>query len=451
MTTFQQSKLAELLDALSRAAAQNAAEQSREILHGSQPAEIAAVLQSLPHEQRLQVWNALPAEQRGSVLVEMSEGARAVLIRAATPDSVAEVARGLEIDDLADLLAELPEAAEREVLARLGGPERESLRTVLSFAADTAGGLMDVDTVTVRPDVSVAVTLSFLRRRGTLPANTEGLFVLDGDGRFLGVVPLTRLATASPNVLLESLLDRYAPRVDPDMPATEVAGLFQDQDLLSAAVVDRDGHLLGRISSDDVVDVIAEQGESVVRRIGGVPEHDDLFAGPLASTATRTPWLASGFVGAAVTASLVHRFESTIVAFAALAALMPIVASMGGVAAMQTVTVTIRGLARGRINSANARGVIRRELCIAMLSGLLLGAGVLVAVGFWLDNWRIGAAAGAALILSFVAAASIGVLLPLTLQRLRIDPAPAAGLITTSTDAIGYTLLLALATIALSW
>jgi magnesium transporter len=200
-----------------------------------------------------------------------------------------------------------------------------------------------------------------------------------------------------------------------------------------------------------VVDVIAAQSETAVRRIAGIPRRDEVFASPLMSMAIRTPWLALGLAAAAITAFIVRRFETTIAEVAVLAALMPIVASMSGAAAMQTVTLTIRSLARGRITSDNAWAVIRRELSIAMLSGLVLGVTVLVVIGLWLDHWGIGAAAGMALFLGFVAAGSIGILVPLTLHRLQIDPAPAAGLITTSTDAIGYGLLLVLGTLVLLW
>jgi magnesium transporter len=418
---------------------------------GASPADLALRLESLPHDRRVRLWNSLPHEHRGPALSEMSASSRAVLIRTVPPEALAEAALTMELDDLADLLAELPEEAARVVLSRMGAREREGLRMILSFPADSAGGLMDLDVVTVRSDVTVAVALRFLRRRGHLPANMESLFALDAEGRFLGVIPLARLATADAEDVLESILQPYAPRIDPYTPAAEVARLFQDHDVLSAAVVDQDGRLLGRISSDDVVDVIAAQSETTVRRIAGLPQHDEVFASPLRSMAVRTPWLAFGLAGAVTTAFIVRRFEATIAEIAVIAALMPIVASMSGVAAMQTVTLTIRNLARGRITSENAPAVIRRELSIAMLGGLVLGVAVLVAVGLWLDHWGIGAAAGMALFLGFVAAGSIGILVPLTLHRLQIDPAPAAGLISTSTDAIGYGLLLLLGTLVLLW
>lgn len=318
--------------------------------------------------------------------------------------------------------------------------------------ANSAGQLMDRDSsVTIGPHLSVAEALDQLRSRGTLPKDTDQVFAADAAGHYLGAIPLTRLLSANLEKRLEALLQREGPRIYPDTPATEVARLFEHLDLVSAPVTDADGKLLGRIGAEAIVDFMVRSAEVSARRMGGAAVRDSLFARPFFSTRIRTPWLAFGMIGALLTAFLVHRFETSIATLAALAALGPIIASMGGVVAMQTATLTIRGLARGQIASDNAWAVLRREFGIAALGGLLLGAIILIGVGLWLGHWWIGAAAGMSLVLSFVVASAVGVFVPLTVHKFGRDPALAAGWLTTTTDVVGYTLLLALATVVLTW
>jgi magnesium transporter len=328
--------------------------------------------------------------------------------------------------------------------------DRERLRTVLSFSEDSAGGLMNTDTVSLRPDVTVEVVQRYLRMRGELPEKTDSLFVVDRFDRYLGTVPLTRLLTEDPEQLVGEILQSEAPTIDPTTPAHEVAQLFQDRDLVSAAVVTTDGRLLGRITIDDVVDVIREEAQHSVMSMAGLPDEEDVFAGVLLSTRRRSLWLGINLVTALLASTVVQTFEGTIEKVAALAALMPIVASMGGIAGTQTVTLIIRALALGQIEWANAKWLLFKEMGVGALNGLLWAVVVGVVTSLRFGTWKIASIIAAAMLINLLAAAAVGVIVPLTLRRMRIDPALSAGVIlTTFTDCIGFATLLGLGTLFL--
>jgi magnesium transporter len=303
------------------------------------PAEIALLLESVPPRQRELVWGMVDSELEGDVLVELNENVRQELIDEMEAEELVAAAEGLELDDLADLVGDLPETVTRQVLHSMDQRDRDRLRTVLSWPEDSAGGLMNTDTVSVRPDVTLEVVLRYLRMRGDLPPRTDSLFVVDRDDRYLGTVSLTRIITGDPENTVGESLDTEAPRIEPETAAHEVAQLFQDRDLVSAAVVGAEGKLLGRITVDDVVDVIREEAEHSVLSMAGLQDDEDLFAGIVTSTRRRLLWLGINLVTAFMAAAVVKNFEGTIEKVAALAALMPIVASMGGIAGTQTVTL----------------------------------------------------------------------------------------------------------------
>jgi magnesium transporter len=303
----------------------------------------------------------------------------------------------------------------------------------------------------VRPDVTLEVVLRYLRMRGELPARTDSLFVVDRDDRYLGTVPLTRLITGNPEDSVGESLDTEAPRIEPDMPSHDVATLFQDRDLVSAAVVSVDGQLLGRITVDDVVDVIREEAEHSVMSMAGLQDEEDVFAGIIPSTRRRLLWLGINLITAFMAAAVVRSFEGTIEKVAALAALMPIVASMGGIAGTQTVTLIIRGLALGQVQWSNARWLLFKEIAVGGLNGIIWAAVVGAVAIVWFDTWQIAAIIAAATLVNLLAAAAVGVLVPLALRRMRIDPALSAGVIlTTFTDCIGFATLLGLGAIFLT-
>ena len=415
------------------------------------PAEIALLLESVPPHQRELVWSMVDPELEGDVLVELNENVRHELIGDMATEELVAAAEGMELDDLADLVGDLPETVTLQVLRSMDQRDRERLRNVLSWPEDSAGGLMNTDTVSVRADVTLEVVLRYLRMRGELPARTDSLFVVDRHDRYLGTIALTRIITGDPEASVGESLDTEAPRIEPETAAHDVAQLFQDRDLVSAAVVGVEGRLLGRITIDDVVDVIREEAEHSVLSMAGLQDEEDLFAGIVPSTRRRLLWLGINLVTAFLAAAVVKSFESTIEKVAGLAALMPIVASMGGIAGTQTVTLIIRGLALGQVQWDNARWLLFKEIAVGGLNGLLWALVVGVVTVFWFDTWQIAGIIAAAMLINLLAAAAVGVLVPLALRRLDIDPALSAGvIITTFTDCIGFATLLGLGALFLT-
>jgi magnesium transporter len=415
------------------------------------PAEIALLLESVPPRQRELVWEMVERDLEGDVLVELHEKVRQELIDSMEPGELVAATEGLEVDDLADLVGDLPEAVTRQVLHSMDQRDRERLRAVLSWPEDSAGGLMNTDTVSVRADVSLEVVLRYLRMRGDLPPRTDSLFVVDRDDRYLGTIALTRLITGDAEATVGQSLDAEAARIDPSTAAHDVAQLFQDRDFVSAAVVDAEGRLIGRITIDDVVDVIREEAEHSVLSMAGLQDDEDLFAGILPSTRRRVLWLGINLITAFLAAAVVKTFEGTIEKVAALAALMPIVASMGGIAGTQTVTLIIRGLALGQVQWSNARWLLFKEIAVGGLNGLLWALVVGLVTAYWFGTWHIAAIIAAAMLINLLAAAAVGVLVPLALRRFEIDPALSAGvIITTFTDCIGFATLLGLGAIFLT-
>lgn len=414
-------------------------------------AEIALLLESLPPAQREIVWELVDRELQGEVLVELSEDARVGLIGEMRPEELVAAAEGLPVDDLADLLAELPETVTQQVLRSMDQQDRVRLTAVLAYPEDTAGGLMNTDTVSVRPDVTLEVVLRYLRMRGELPERTDSLFVVDRHDRFLGALPVTRLLTDHPELAVSAVMDPEVAPIAPDTPAAEVARLFEDRDLLSAAVVAEDRRLLGRVTVDDVVDVVREQAEHPLLAAAGLEDEDDVFAGVRRSARRRALWLGVNLLTALLAAWVVGLFGATIEKVVALAVLMPVVASMGGIAGTQTVTLIIRGIALGQVQPANARWLFFKELAVGALNGLVWAAVVAAATRFWFGGWDIAAVIFAAIIINLAAAAVAGVTIPLALKRLRIDPALAGGVIlTTVTDVVGFAALLGLGALFLT-
>ena len=424
--------------------------QAHRMVNSLHPAEIALLLESLPPQQREVVWEFVDPELEGSVLVELSDGVRQALIEGMEAEELVAAAEGMEVDDLADLVGDLPETVTLQLLRAMDQQDRERLRTVLAWPEDSAGGLMNTDTVSVRADVTLEVVLRYLRMRGELPPRTDSLFVVDRTDRYLGTITLTQIITGDPDHTVGESLDTEAPRIEPQLPAQEVSQLFQDRDLVSAAVVGADGKLLGRITIDDVVDVIREEAEHSVFSMAGLRDEEDLFAGIIPSTQRRLLWLGINLVTAFLAAAVVRTFEGTIEKVAALAALMPIVASMGGIAGTQTVTLIVRGLALGQVQWSNARWLLFKEIAVGGLNGAIWACVVGAVAVLWFDTWKIAAIIAASMLINLLAAAAVGVIVPLTLRRLKIDPALSAGVIlTTFTDCIGFATLLGLAAIFL--
>jgi magnesium transporter len=439
------------LAALRTAIDEGAVRSAQRMINTLHPAEIAQLLESLPRNRREIVWELTDPELDGDVLIELSDEVRAQLIREMDAEELAAATEGMEVDDLADLIADLPEKVTQQLLYNMDQQDRERLSQVLSWPEDSAGGLMNTDTVSVRSDVSLEVVQRYLRMRGELPDRTDRLFVVDRSDRFLGTVTLVSLLTEDPDKAVGAALDPEAPRIPPDMPAREVSQLFRDRDLVSAAVVEESGRLLGRITVDDVVDVITEEAAHEVMAGAGLRDEEDVFASVLPASRRRILWLGINLFTASLGGLVVQRFEGTIGKVAALAVLMPIVSSMGGIAGTQTVTLIIRGLALGQVEWRDVRWLLLREVGISLLTGFAMAIVVGLATLLWQGTWKISLIIAAAMLVNLLNAAIIGVTVPLTLRRLRIDPALSAGVIlTTFTDVIGFATLLGLGALFLT-
>ncbi|MBI5040205.1 MAG: magnesium transporter [Gammaproteobacteria bacterium] len=438
------------LEMLSEALASGAAGRVRRLVHNLHPAEIGDLLESLPQGPRVILWELVDPEDHGEVLLHVNDEVRSGLIKEMEPGELVAMTEGLDTDDLADLLADLPGAVIHEVLRAMDLQNRHRLEAVLSYSEDTAGGMMNVDTVTVRADVSLDVVLRYLRLRGDIPDLTDSLMVVNRYDKYLGMLPLTTLLTSDPDMTVAEVMDREIEGIRADLADVDVAKIFQDRDLISAPVVDDSGKLLGRITIDDVVDVITDEADHSLMSMAGLDQEDDIFAPVIHSATRRAVWLGINLVTAFLASWVIGLFAGTLEKVVALAVLMPIVASMGGIAGSQTLTLVIRGLALGKIGKTNARWLLFKELAVGGLNGLLWSVVVALIAMAWFQSAQIGLIIGAAIIINLVCAALAGISIPLLLQRFGIDPALAGSVIlTTVTDVVGFMAFLGLGTLFL--
>ncbi|MBD3619806.1 MAG: magnesium transporter [Chromatiales bacterium] len=438
------------LQALTEALQSGTLSKVRRMLNALHAAEIAHLIESLPPSQREFVWELVEPENRGETLVHVGDEVRAGLIDAMEPHELLAAAGTLDTDDLADLIQDLPGTVIGEVLRSMDKADRDRLEQVLFYDEDTAGGLMNVDTVTVRADVTLDVVLRYLRRRGEVPEDTDSLIVVNRDEMYRGMLPLTVLLTAELDHTVAEVMDSSREAIPAAMPATDVAKRFQDRDLISAAVVNDDGRLLGRITIDDVVDVIRDQADHSVMSMAGLNEEDDIFAPVMASAKRRAFWLGTNLITAFLASWVIGQFQGTLEKVVALAVLMPIVASMGGIAGSQTLTLVIRGLALGQVGKTNTRWLMTKELMVGAINGLTWAAIVAIVAVIWFGDWQIGGIIAIALVLNLIAAALAGVTIPVIMKRFGIDPALAGSVVlTTVTDVVGFLAFLGLATLLL--
>jgi len=438
------------MDALRQSLAQGSMRHAHRLINALHPAEIASLLESLPAAKREVVWGFIDPEIEGEVLVELSDQMRADRINGMEAEELVAMTEEMEVDDLADLFGDLPEEVTQRVLHSMDQQDRERLNAMLAYPDGTAGSLMNVDTVTVRPDATVEVVLRYLRMRGELPDRTDRLFVVTRTDRYLGAIDVTKLLTSDLELTVGEVMDAHVESITPEMSANEVARMFQNRDLVSAPVVDATGQLLGRITVNDIVDVISEQADHSVKSLANLQDEEDLFSGIMPSTRRRAVWLGINLLTAFLASSIVGFFEGTIERVVALAVLMPIVASMGGIAGTQTVTLIVRGLALGQISWDNSRWLLFKETTVALLNGLLWALVVGLYAQIFFKTWMITLIIFLAMLINLLAAALVGVVIPLVLKRMRVDPALASGVIlTTFTDCIGFASLLGLASVLL--
>ena len=438
------------LERLTRALDSGAASQVRNLLGNLHSAEIADLLESVPHGPREIFWELTDPDDHGEILVQVNDEVRAGLIDEMETGALIAATEDLDADDLADLIKDLPGAVTREVLRAMDKQNRERLVAVLHYPEDTAGGLMNLDMVTVRADVTLDVILRYLRLHINIPDTTDSLFVVDRDDNFKGLLSLSALLTNDPDMLVAEVMNSDIAGIPADMPDTEVARMFENHNLVSAPVLGKQGQLIGRITIDDVVDVIREDADHSLLSMAGLDEEDDTFAPVIKSTRRRAVWLGINLFTAFLASWVIGLFQATIEQVVALAVLMPIVASMGGIAGSQTLIIVIRGMALGQIGPSNARWLLYKELAVSALNGIAWAMVVAVISALWFSNPNIGYIIGAALVINLLCAALAGLAIPFILTRLNIDPAHAGTvLLTTVTDVVGFLVFLGLGTIFL--
>jgi magnesium transporter len=422
----------------------------RRLVNTLSPAEIGNLLESLPPGERTVVWGLVDPEDDGEVLLHVGDDVRESLLADMDPDEIVAAVEDLDIDDLADLVEDLPDTVIDEVLKSMDRENRERLEQVLSYPEDSAGRLMNPDVVTVRADTTVDVVLRYLRLRGELPDHTDHIYVVSRRHQYLGRIALQSLLTHEANTPINELIDGEQPAIGVEESSAAVAQQFSDHDWISAPVVDDNNILLGRITIDDVVDIIREQAEHQALGAAGLDEDEDLFSPVRRATKRRLLWLTINLGTAFLASAVVGQFQGTIAHIVALAVLMPIVAGMGGNAGTQVLALVIRGLALGQLGATNVQVLIWKEIRVALLNGLALGLLLGVIVWAWFGEWPLALVIASALTINLFSAALAGVLVPVTLKRLGFDPALAGGVIlTTVTDVMGFLSFLGLATLVL--
>jgi magnesium transporter len=447
---LHEEKIARHLDRLSEALDSGVQSKVVKLLNSLNGAEIGDLLESLPQAKRQVVWDLVKVDLDADVLVEVNDEVRAGLIADTSPDELIQAMGDLDMDDLADILNDLPGDVIAEVLRAMGRQDRERLAQVMSYPEDSAGGLMDPNVVTVRPDVTLDVVLRYLRLRGELPEVFDLLFVVNRAGKYLGQLKLTDVLTKDPISEVSELMDTSEDAIPVDMPASQVALEFEHDDLVSAPVVDPSGLLLGRITIDDVVDVIREEGEHLVLTSAGLDEEDDMFAPVVQSARRRWVWLGVNLVTALVAAVVLYTFEPTLDQLVELAVLFPVVMSMGGIAGTQTLTLMIRGMATGQVSARNSMAILRKELAVGILNGIVFSVVIAIIAYMWYGNPGLGLVMAVAIIINLVAGALAGALIPVVLKRMSIDPALAGGVVlTTVTDVVGIFAFIGLASYVL--
>jgi len=439
----------DLVQRIEDALAEDRKDEVRALLADMSAAGQADVLEQVSEPQRDALIDILKGDLDPEALTELDEEVLEDVLDQLDSKQIAAVARELETDDAAFILEELPEDERREVLAEIPADERADIERALSYPEDSAGRLMQRSLVKVPQSWSVGQVIDYCREAGDLPDDVYDLFVIDRSGRLRGSVPLGRMLRSKRPVPIRDIVDPDIPSVPVTADQAEVAHLFRDQNLVSCPVVDGKGRLLGVIMVDDVVDVIDEEAEEDLLKMGGVGI-DDMHANTVRTVRLRGVWLAVNLFTAVIASLVIGQFEGAIEKIVALAVLMPIVASMGGNAGTQTVTVAVRALAMGELTPANALRFIGKEFAVGGLNGLIFAFLMGGAVVLWYHDWRLGAVIGAAMICNLVAASLAGTLIPIGLQKFGVDPAVSSTVfLTTVTDVIGFLAFLGLATIFL--
>ena len=444
LTSFEVS-LQNLMTALEASDHDEAKHQIKE-LH---PGEIALLFEAIQPKDRSILWPGIEISIQGEILKEVSEDVQSQLIAEMSVDSLVKATEKLDTDDLADIVPNMPESAVHSLLLTLDFKHRERLNTVLSYPENSAGGLMNTDFITVRPDVSIRAVIRYLRLLKEMPVDTDQVFIVDRDFNYLGSLLITSLLTEDPVQMVEQFISNdFSKPVRADTDESEVALLFEQRNLISAPVIDENNQLVGRITIDDVVDVIRDQAEHSVMSMVGLDEDEDVFAPIIQSSKKRSIWLGVNLITAFIAVYFIGLFEATLQQKIALAILMPVVASMGGIAGTQTLIIVTRSIATGRVTTANIKALINKEVAVSGLNGIIWSIVIGLITYYWFSDMLLSLIIALAIITNLVVAAFSGAFLPLLLSKLRIDPALAGGVIlTTITDVIGFVAFLGLASL----
>ena len=417
------------------------------------PSEIARLLESLTQRERNVLWQMVDQEDEGEILKELIEEVRQNLISQMNASELIAATQDMELDDLADILSDLPNQITDQVIKALDKQDQNRLESVISYDENTAGGLTNPKIISIRRGVNIDGLMKYLRNMHALPENTNYIYVINRDNQYIGAVKLVDLFTQSKEMPIEEIMDSNVKAIHADVLAEEVAIEFQDLDLISAPVTDSNNRLLGQITIDDVVDVIQDQVNSEIFNMAGLDDEDDMFAPIFISSKRRAVWLGANLVAAFIVATAVSLFQETLDQIVILAVLMPIVASMGGVAGNQTLILVIRGIAMGKIQKSNAIKLLNKEALVALLNGFIWSIVVSIfAVILFNTKWEIGIIVGLSMLINIIASAIAGVSIPFFLKRIGIDPALAGGvMMTTLTDVLGFITFLGLATLFLPY
>ncbi len=425
-------------------------DQVKRLLSNLHAGEIANLLEALPIPERRIVWKLTDVALEGDILLEVSEDVRENLIELTRDDELLLATEGMEIDDLAALIDPLPDTVTRQLLAGMDSQSRRRLEQVLSYDADTAGGLMNPDVLTLRTNITLDVAIRYIKMKKTLPQHTDNLIVVDYSNRYSGVVSIGDLITCDKDTLIVDLTSTEATAIPVSMPASEVVALFEDRDLVSAAVVDTDNKVVGRITVDDVLDVLRKEPRQERIGFSGASGEEDLYAPVLSSARKRASWLGVNLLTAFIAAWFISLFEDTLQQIIILAVLVPVVASMGGIAGIQTLMITIRGLATKRLNEGNPTMLLLKEASVGSLNGVIWAIIVASITILWVDDIGVGIIIAVAIIVNLICAAGAGVIIPIVLKKFGVDPALASSVVlTTITDIVGVVVFLGLATVFL--
>ena len=422
--------------------------QIRRLLNKMNASEIAHMLESSPPKQRNLLFSLLKTEEEGDVLFELGEEIQQDLISNISDEELAEAVKELELDEIVDILQNLPEERMKMILSSMSKIDRKRIEIGLTFPENTAGGLLNTDVISVRPDNSIDLVISYLRDQKKLPDSTDKIFVVNDDNEYLGELSIGEIVTKEPKMIVREIMQTESPALNVNMEDKEVATIFERNDLVSSAVVDDQGKLLGRITIDDVVDVIREDADQNLLGMAGVAE--DTFAPPGRAAKSRVFWLSMNLITAFIAASTINLFQDAIDKVVYLAVLMPIVASMGGVAATQTLTIVLRGLTLEQINTSNIGWLFKRELAVSIINGIVLSILVGFSTFFWFGDKILAILISCALVINLISSVIAGILVPLVLRKINQDPAIGGSVVvTTVTDVIGFISFLGLATIYL--